>query len=118
MSITKGNSFRERYSGERAVLGEALLNHDPFDQFAWVQGWRFAICDALLWDWGYLVPEFHTAASGPEDTYELEMIRTLYVIDEDDQIDRKYWHVEDELKYALKILDRYREWLRIAGEDY
>lgn len=107
----------QKYGTTNPALIEARINHDPCDEFAWVQSWRFALCEALLFDWGYLVPGFRTVRSEPEDSSELEIIRTLYVI-EDDSIAREYWYREDELKYALKILDRYREWLRIAGKDY
>lgn len=106
-----------KYGTTNPVLIEARVDHDPYDEFAWCQKWRFAICEVLLFDWGYLAPGFRTVATEPEDGYEIEAIRSLYVID-DDSIAREYWHVEDELKYALMILDRYREWLRIAGLDY
>ncbi len=112
------NDTARKYGTTNPVLIEARINHDPYDEFAWVQGWRFAICDALLWDWGVSVPGFSPgAATEPEDTFELAAIRTLYEI-EDGSIPVDQWHLEDELRYALKILDRYREWLRIAGKDY
>ena len=100
-----------------SILREARSDHDPYDQFAWVQDWRFAICEALLFDWDHLVPGFQTAASEPEGTYQLEIIRSHYEI-VDDSIAVEFWPVEGELKYALKVLDRYREWLALAGKDY
>ncbi|MEU0912122.1 hypothetical protein [Streptomyces althioticus] len=115
------NDVARKYGTTNPVLIAARVLHDPYDEFAWVQGWRFAICEALLHDWGYLTPGFRTVRSRPEDTMEYGEIRTLYVIEDDnglESIDPMYWHVEDELKYALRILDRYREWLRIAGRDY
>ena len=111
------NETARKYGTTNPVLIEARIAHDPHDEFGWVQGWRFAICDALLFDWGYLAPGYRTMADEPEDTHELQMIRDLYEMD-DDSIPRDYWYREDELKYALVILDRYREWLRIAGKDY
>lgn len=96
--------FWALYSGKRRVIGYALINHDAFDQFGWVQGWRFAICDYLYFECGEYVPEFRPA-SEPEFSFEYEEIA----------------HNEPDteaLLYALEILDRYREWLRIAGLDY
>jgi hypothetical protein len=94
-----------------------VTDYDPGDKFAWVQSWRFAICEVLLFDWGTLVPGFSTLASEPEDSYRIECLRTLYIL-EDDSIPLSQWFMECDLLYALKVLDRYRNWLAIAGEDY
>jgi len=110
--IVKGNTpdplthsdFWERYSGKRELLGVALLSHDPFDQFAWVQGWRFALCDYLYHVMGESVPEFRPA-SEPEFSYEF------------DEISYHDPNLET-LWYSLEILDRYRVWLGMAGLDY
>lgn len=94
------------YSGKREVLGHALFSHDPGDQFAWCQGWRFALCDYLTFEWGEYVPDFRPSPMGPEeDAYEYEELTEIQPS-------------PDECRYALRILDRYREWLRIAGRDY
>lgn len=94
------------YSGKREVLGHALFNHDPGDQFGWCQGWRFALCDYLTSEWGEHVPGFRQGAGGPDgDAYEYEELTEIRP-------------GPDECWYALRILDRYREWLRIAGKDY
>lgn len=99
-------SVRDRYAGKRAVLYDALTAHDPYDQFGWCQEWRFAICDYLLWDLGVSYPGFRPAPSGPVvDSYAYrELAASRYD--------------EPELRYALTILDRYREWLRLADKDY
>ncbi|BET51742.1 hypothetical protein RGQ21_67240 [Kitasatospora aureofaciens] len=106
-----------KYGTTNPVLITARSMHDPYDEFAWVQEWRFALCEVLLFDWGYLAPGFRTMADQPEDTHPVEAIRSLYVV-EDDSIAPEYWYREDELKYALRILDRYRTWLGLAGKDY
>jgi len=98
------DNFWDVYSGEREVLGHALFNHDPFDQFAWVQGWRFAIADYLVWELGEYVPEFRSYAP-EEDAYEFETLK---------EIDAS----AEACQYALRILDRFREWLEIAEETY
>lgn len=100
------SEFWDRYSGKRAVLGEALINHDPYDEFAWVQSWRFAIADRLYWYEGAYVPGYDPGPmSGPDLTFAYEQLAELEP-------------TEDQMWYALGILDRYREWLRIAGRDY
>ena len=90
-------------NSKRAVVKAALVVHDPGDQFAWVQDWRFAIAQHLE-DQGEYVPEFRGADDiRTEDAYlELAAIRPTL----------------EALWYADKILGRFREWLRIAGEDY
>lgn len=104
-------------TGYNEIMGMVRDAWDPCDQFGCVQGWRFALCEALLFDFGHSVPGFRTVASDMEDGYEGEQLRSLYVI-EDDSIDPMYWHYEDDMIRVLVMLDRYREWLRIAGEDY
>lgn len=103
----------------RQMRGEVALNADN-DPFAWVQGWRFAICEVLLFDWGYCVPEFRTMAHEPEeDSYEVEILRTFYEFEDGgESIPMKYWHVEETLKTLLAVLDRYRVWVGLAGKDY
>jgi len=97
--------FWERYSGKRLVLGQALFNHDPYDQFAWCQEWRFAICDYLVWELGGHVPGFRPACGPDDDSYAYDCLRHMNV-------------TEESLRYALRILDRFGEWLRIEGKDY
>lgn len=104
MKALARDNFWTLYSGKRELLGHALFSHDPFDQFGWVQGWRFAICDYLYWEMGEYVPDFRPA-SQPEYSYEFEEISELSPDLET-------------LEYTLGILDRYRVWLGIAGLDY
>lgn len=100
------NDFWESYNGEREALGMALVMHDPYDQFAWCQEWRFAIADVLTHDRHETVPGFRPGFNGADvESYAYQDIATSPPSD-------------DALWYALKILDRYREWLRLAGEDY
>lgn len=98
--------FWSRYSDKREVLGYALFSHDPWDQFGWCQSWRFTLCDYLTFVWGESVPHFRPSSMGPdEDAFEYEELTEMQASPE------ACW-------YALRILDRYREWLRIAGRDY
>jgi hypothetical protein len=90
------NDTARKYGTTNPVLIEARINHDPYDEFAWVQDWRFAICDRLY------NPD---CATGPELTFAYETLSEL-----DPTV--------GDMEYALGILDRYREWLRIAGKDY
>lgn len=84
-------SDARKYGTTNPVLIEARINHDPYDEFAWVQDWRWALRD-------YDSPN-------AERTYAWETLTSMGTTPE-------------ERAYALKILDRYREWLRIAGKDY
>lgn len=104
MSKILREDFWTLYSGKRELLGHALFSHDPFDQFAWVQGWRFAICDYMYHVMGESVPEFRPSFN-PEVSYEFEEISEL------DPTLETLW-------YSLEILDRYRVWLGMAGLDY
>lgn len=94
-------SDTRKYGTTNPVLIEARVNHDPYDQFAWVQEWRFAIAQRLE-DLGEYVPSFR-GADDIRETYGYEAIA--------------YGSVP-ELRYALKILDRFREWLKVTGRDY
>lgn len=99
-------SVPDGYSGKRVVLYSALLAHDPYDQFGWCQEWRFAICDYLVWVVGTSVPDFKPSPVGPDrDSYVYEQLCA-------ERPDA------EALWYVLRILDRYREWLRLAGKDY
>lgn len=96
--------FWELYSGKRRILGEALIDHDPYDQFAWCQNWRFAIADYLVWDLGEYVPDYNSYGPDSENwAYEQLMELSPDV---------------ESLEYALMILHRFRVWLGIAGKDY
>lgn len=97
-------SYWERYSGKRAIIGEALLTHDAWDQFGWVQEWRFALCDYLYFECGEYVPEFRPA-SEPGDTYAFDVL-----------VNGEF--SPETALYTLEILDRYRVWLGLAGLDY
>lgn len=105
MSRVLRPDFWELYSGKREVLGHALFDHDPYDQFAWCQEWRFSICNYLYHARGYRVPHYRPGAGGPDVSYGYETLAET-----DPPIGA--------MLYALRILDRYREWLRIAGKDY
>ena len=89
---------------ESITLGLTMDNHDPYDEFAWVQGWRFAFCDFLTFERGENVPKFRPA-SQPEESYEYE---TLVYENPD----------TDDVWYALGILDEFRKWLGDQGRDY
>lgn len=88
------------------VLQAAALNSGMGDEFGWVQGWRFALCDYLTFVLGEYVPEFRPSPLGAEtDAWEYEELLSLYP-------------TRDEAYYALHILDRYRLWVGLAGKDY
>lgn len=99
------NDTARKYGTTNPVLIEARINHDPYDEFAWVQDWRFSIAQYLT-DLGEYVSDFR-GADDIRDDYPYEQLFAM----------RCSLDVED-LRYALKILDRYREWLRVAGKDY
>ena len=99
------SAFWDLYNGKRAILGEALLNHDPGDQFAWCQEWRFALADVLAYERGVWVEGYESF--GPDDsTYAYDCLTD------------QPGYSDADLLYAYDILTRYREWLRIAGVDY
>lgn len=89
---------------ENVILSLTMDNHDPYDEFAWVQGWRFALCDFLYWEREEQVPDFRPSFE-PENSYEFEMLMYENPSTEDAQ-------------YALSVLDSYREWLGSEGRDY
>jgi hypothetical protein len=109
--ITKGHAMN-KYGTTNPVLIEARINHDPYDEFAWVQEWRFAIAEYLHHVQGVNVSEFRSGyAEGDFSSLRTESYAfdTLWAQGE---------IVTSDLEYALKILDRYRNWLHIAGKDY
>lgn len=107
--IIMRTDVRQGYGTNNRVLIEARINHDPYDEFGWCQEWRFAIAQFLT-DLGEYVPDFR-GADDIRDEYPYECLASMgsFV---------KTGGEIDELFYALKILDRYREWLRLAGRDY
>jgi hypothetical protein len=88
---------------DRSVIKTALVLHDPYDQFAWVQGWRFAIAQYLT-DQGEYVPEFRGADDIREDSEYAELTATTPTV--------------EALWYADTVLGRFRNLLRLAGKDY
>jgi hypothetical protein len=91
-------------ANENVVLSITVDNHDPYDEFAWVQGWRFAIWDFLYFERGESVDGFRPAYE-PENSYEFETLQ--------------YENPTSEvLRDALSVLDSYREWLGSEGRDY
>lgn len=95
-----------KYGTASPVLMLARDSHDPYDEFGWVQGWRFALRDYLTHEWGERPEGFRSAPSGPdEDAWEYEALMEARTPPGD-------------ARYALTILNRYREWLRMAGRDY
>ena len=96
-----------------AILGEARASFDPGDPFAWVQGYRFAICQVLAFHYDVFVPGFRPgAATAPEDSAEVADVEYAGRINPSDVA------AQEGMLQALVIFDRYREWLRIAGRDY
>ena len=105
-------SDARKYGTTNPVLIEARIHHDPYDEFAWVQDWRFAIAQFLT-DAGEFVPDFR-GSDDIRDDFAYEQLEMLYP----EARDHIYKRETAELTYALRILGRYREWLRIAGRDY
>lgn len=103
---------RRKYGTANPVLQEARIHHDPHDEFAWVQNWRFSLAQFLT-DCGEYVPDFR-GGDDIRDDHPYELLDGLYP----DARDHIYDREAQELRYALTILDRYREWLRAAGKDY
>lgn len=109
--------------GYRLARAIALESFDPGDVFGWVQGWRFAICDALLFDFGYSAPGYRNMADSPEESYEYEVLKEVtygpqLIMDDGESLPISAWHWEDDLKTLLAVLDRYRVWVGLAGQDY
>jgi hypothetical protein len=96
-------SDAQRFATTNRVLVEARIAHDPYDQFAWVQEWRFAIAQYLT-DQGEYVPEFRGSYTIREDYTYGSLLSLSPTV--------------DELTYALTILNRFRVWLGLAGRDY
>lgn len=97
------------YGTKNPVLIEARINHDPYDEFAWVQEWRFSIAQYLT-DVDENVPRFRASFRGSEEIRDGYGYQAIFAMRA--SID------PGQLAYALRILDRYREWLHIAGKDY
>ena len=107
--------MRNKYGTTNPVLIEARVNHDPYDQFAWVQEWRFAIAEYLLFYRDHRVEDFRSAHESRNPTSRLHSLM------DDSWAFTVVWELcptTDTLLYAYRILSRFREWLRIAGEDY
>jgi len=90
------------------IVELARVYHDPYDEWAWCLGWLGSLCDVYVLERGRYIPsEVYTPGclAEPDDSYEYEEITSLNPSD-------------DELEYAIKILDRYANWLKMAGKDY
>jgi len=85
------------------ILEEARLTYMPGDVFAEVQGWRFSLAQWLT-DAGVYVPDFR----GADDIRNDYAYRYL----------RHSGASVGEAQYALRILDRAREIIRVEGLDY
>jgi hypothetical protein len=95
----------ERKDNMSEVLNTVRLSYSG-DPFSTVQGWRFALCDYLTFEWGENIAGYTPSPFGPdEDAWEYEELVESSVSPED-------------ALYALKILDRAREIIRIEGLDY
>jgi hypothetical protein len=104
-----------KYGTTNPVLIEARINHDPYDEFAWVQDWRFAIAEYLTHYRGTDVDGFRCSHDVPDSTTLAE--ESL----EESFAFASLWGMNastEELTYAMRVLDRYRGWLRVAGRDY
>lgn len=89
---------------DNIVLSLTMDDHDPYDEFGWVQGWRFGMADFLHFEREEYVPEFRPA-SQPEFSYAYETLLYENPTTED-------------VQFALRVLDDYREWLGTQGRDY
>lgn len=105
--MTNTHNTRNQYGTTNPVLIEARINHDPYDEFAWVQEWRFAIAQFLS-DLGEYVPDFR-GSDDIRESYAYESLENTFTCSAQDI---------RALTYAFRILSRYREWLSLAGKDY
>jgi hypothetical protein len=101
------------HNGYQAAMYEARLNHDPHDEWGWALEWLGGIAEVLVFDMGESVPrEIYTPGAGqtePEhDSYAVEAIRAAVATGTTAQ----------DLRRALRVLDRYADMLRAAGRDY
>lgn len=108
--------------GYRLARAIALESFDPGDVFGWVQEWRFALCEVLLFDFGYSVPGFHTTATKATQDYAVEILEEATygpeIMEDGYSLPISAWHWEDDFKTLLAVLDRYRVWVGLAGKDY
>lgn len=99
--------------GYNELRYEALLTHDPYDQWGWVMGEAFALCDAVYVYWGVTLPEYRP---GPGVTFAavLQDYRggSILSLLSDGVAD-----YEDVLRW-FKVLTRFANWLKMAGKDY
>ncbi|MDX3260757.1 hypothetical protein PV336_16170 [Streptomyces sp. MI02-2A] len=98
------------HNGYQSAMYEARLFHDPYDQFGWVQEWRFALAEVLLFDLGEGTPGYNPgAATEPEeDSYAVECLRSAI----------STGTTVGDLRRMQRVLDRFREMLAAAGLDY
>ena len=96
-------------------------SHDPYDKWASAMSWAFA-CAENLAAIGAEIPaemEFSPSPLGPViESYEDERVQEYL-----DLVNVDVWTDDDETKVsevqeAGRILARYLDWLRAAGEDY
>lgn len=97
----------------KEIMGEIRLCWDEYDNFGSVQEWRFAICEVLAFDCDVWVPEFHTFATEPEDTYQIESLRYyqpegIRAEDWPHHMWSAYAAYIEALRAVLRVLDRYR----------
>lgn len=97
------------------VLSEARLGWDSADQWGTTMGWLFACADvlhvageAVPAEWEY-EPGAGLSREGVEESYPDSLLLELL---DDDVISA------DDIRYAGKVLQRYRAQLKLAGQDY
>jgi len=81
-----------------------------YDQWGWVQGWRFALAEYIYFGCHRpdLVPEFRPSAWYEPDTDVWEFI----------ELTNRGPFTEDELIRVWRVLNRYVNWLKVAGKEY
>lgn len=100
--------------GYNTLMNLALEQHDPYDQFAWVQEARFALADATFLYYGVTLPEFRPA---PGLNYDDAQDESYLFGSFDDALSHGLADYEDVLR-VFAVLTRFRVWIGIAGKDY
>ncbi len=94
--------------GYNITMNEVRMNNDPVDSWAGNGGWMFAIADYMLVVFGEVMPDYQPSPTSFDTdvmSYELEFL-----------ISQKPSSID--LRRVYAVLNRYDNWLRLAGRNY
>lgn len=100
--------------GYYAIMAEVKMAHDDGDPWGMNIAWMSALAD-YMWYWcGEILPGYQPSPSRFDMEARLEESNELYALinglpDE--------WEDKD-VRQVYKVLSRYEDWLKAAGEDY